>query len=311
MSLQQPIYVDIMEFFCQCCLQCRSVVARTSSARHIKVWLHHREELLLFWNSELAARRILGIALEETLGYTLIDLERVETNTVKTIPIASMMLGAYHSKLLQPSVTGMRTINFGQALNRINVNHQNNWEMRFYENEELRGVSTCYVRLRGEVNVDEEGKTTTITLNHNPTENHNVYFGMSTKQIRRVQQSYADALGEEDKTHQAFIVTQSANESRVDFAECFLIACGKRLIGDFVKNRALGGAAIYVPGFYMSNANEILGADRDDLDSSEDVVDMIEGSFLKLLEITRLKEHHMKFVRYLNSCASRTALLHA
>ena len=141
--------------------QCRTVVARTFSARNIKVWLHHREELLLFWNSEVAARRFLGIALEETLGYTLIDLERVEKYTLKTIPIACMMLGAYHSKLLQPSVTGTRTINFKQALNRINVNHQNNGEMRLYENEELRGASTCYVRLRGEVNVDEEGKTTT------------------------------------------------------------------------------------------------------------------------------------------------------
>ena len=86
--------------------QCRTVVARTRtfSARNIKVWLHHGEELLLFWNSEVAARRILGIALEETLGYTLYDLKRVETNTLKTIPITCMMLGAYHSKLLQPSM---------------------------------------------------------------------------------------------------------------------------------------------------------------------------------------------------------------
>ena len=104
-----------------------------------------------------------------------------------------MMLGAYHSKLLQPSVTGTRTINFKQALNRINVNHQNNGEIRFYENQELRGAYACYVRLRGEVNVDEEGKTTTITFNPDPTENHNVYFGMSTTQPRKVQQSYADS----------------------------------------------------------------------------------------------------------------------
>ena len=100
----QPQYEDITEFFTRDCPQCSNIIARTDAARYIKMWQHHREAFNQFSYSELASRRIVGLALKNTHRYTIHDLERVETNTLKTMPITCMMLGAYHSKLLQPSM---------------------------------------------------------------------------------------------------------------------------------------------------------------------------------------------------------------
>ena len=100
----QPQYEDIMEFFTQDCPQCSNIIARTDAARYIIVMQHHREAYNQLLDSEMASRRILGIALRRRLNYKIDDLERVETNTLKTMPITCMMLGAYHSKLLQPSM---------------------------------------------------------------------------------------------------------------------------------------------------------------------------------------------------------------
>ena len=100
----RPQYEDITEFFTRDCPQCSNIIARTDAARFIIVMQHHREAYNQLLDSEMASRRILGIALRRRLNYKIDDLERVETNTLKTMPITCMMLGAYHSKLLQPSM---------------------------------------------------------------------------------------------------------------------------------------------------------------------------------------------------------------
>ena len=153
----RPQYEDITEFFTRDCPQCSNIIARTDAARYIIVMQHHREAYNQLLDSEMASRRILGIALRRRLNYKIDDLERVETNTLKTMPITCMMLGAYHSKLLHPSMKDARTIQFGQILKKVRVD-SNNGVMTLYEDKEdgRRRLCTCYVRVRGDVVVDKD-----------------------------------------------------------------------------------------------------------------------------------------------------------